>query len=98
MAPGVPAAGVPFRARSVCVNCEQQGQPFRRPNRDRALGGRSAYSRRAPRSVIGAEGANTMSHKPPRERKKKALLTPKEKKAIKQQKKHAGDAVPLIKH
>jgi hypothetical protein len=26
------------------------------------------------------------------------LLSPKEKKAIKRQKKHAGDAVPLIKH
>ncbi len=38
-----------------------------------------------------------MSHQPPKEGKKKALLTPKEKKAIKQQKKHAGDASPLIK-
>jgi len=39
-----------------------------------------------------------MSHKPPKEGKKKPAMTPKEKKAIKQQKKHAGDAVPLIKH
>ena len=39
-----------------------------------------------------------MSHKPPKEDKKKPLLTPKEKKAIKQQKKHARDPVPLIKH
>lgn len=39
-----------------------------------------------------------MSHKPPKEDKKKPLLTPKEKKAIKQRKKQAGDAVPLIKH
>jgi hypothetical protein len=39
-----------------------------------------------------------MSHKPPKEGKKKALLTPKEKKTVKQQKKHIGDAVPLIKH
>ena len=39
-----------------------------------------------------------MSHKPPKEDKKKPLLTPKEKKAIKKQKKHAGEAIPLIKH
>jgi len=39
-----------------------------------------------------------MSHKPTREDKKKALLTPKQKKTAKQQKKHAGDPVPLIKH
>lgn len=39
-----------------------------------------------------------MSHKPPKEGKKKSVLTPKEKKTIKQQKKHAGDAAPLIKH
>ncbi len=39
-----------------------------------------------------------MSHKPPKEDKKKPLQTPKEKKLIKQQKKHAGGAVPLIKH
>ena len=31
-----------------------------------------------------------------REGKKQPLLTPKEKKAAKQAKKHAGDAVPLI--
>ena len=31
-----------------------------------------------------------------REAKKQALLTPKEKKAAKRAKKHAGDAVPLI--
>ena len=39
----------------------------------------------------------TMSHQPPKENKKKSQHTPKEKKAIKQQKKHAGDAVPFIK-
>ena len=39
-----------------------------------------------------------MSHKPPKEDKKKPLLTPKEKRAIKKQKKHAGEAIPLIKH
>ena len=39
-----------------------------------------------------------MSHKPPKEGKKKAALTPKEKKAIKQQKKHAEDVIPFIKH
>ena len=37
-------------------------------------------------------------HKPPKQEKKKPLLSPKEKKAIKRQKKHTGDAVPLIKH
>jgi hypothetical protein len=38
-----------------------------------------------------------MSHQPPKESKKKPLLTPKEKKTAKQQKNHAGDAVPLIR-
>jgi hypothetical protein len=38
------------------------------------------------------------SHKPPKQDKKKPLLSPKQKKAIKQQKKHAGEAAPLIKH
>lgn len=32
-----------------------------------------------------------------KEGKKKPLLSPKEKKAQKQQKKHSGDAAPLIK-
>ena len=36
------------------------------------------------------------SHRSNRETKKRALLTPKEKKAAKRVKKHAGDAVPLI--
>jgi hypothetical protein len=39
----------------------------------------------------------TMSHQPPKENKKKPQHTPKEKKAIKQQKKHANDAAPFIK-
>ncbi len=39
-----------------------------------------------------------MSHRPPKEDKKKPQRTPKEKKMIKQQKKHGNDAVPLIKH
>ncbi len=38
-----------------------------------------------------------MSHQPPKQQKKQAQHSPKEKKAIKQQKKHAGDAVPLIR-
>jgi hypothetical protein len=38
-----------------------------------------------------------MSHQPPKESKKKPQHTPKEKKAIKQQKKHTGDVVPFIK-
>jgi hypothetical protein len=39
-----------------------------------------------------------MSHQPPKENKKKPRHTSKEKKMIKQQKKHAGDVVPFIKH
>lgn len=39
-----------------------------------------------------------MSHQPPKESKKKARLTPKEKKVAKQQKKHTNDAPPFIKH
>jgi hypothetical protein len=39
-----------------------------------------------------------MSHQPPKESKKKAQHTPKEKKAIKEQKKQASVAVPFIKH
>jgi hypothetical protein len=31
-----------------------------------------------------------------KEAKKQALLTPKEKKAVKQMKKHAGDIVPML--
>jgi hypothetical protein len=38
------------------------------------------------------------THKPPKQHKKKPQSTPKEKKAIKQQKKHQGDPVPLIVH
>jgi hypothetical protein len=33
-----------------------------------------------------------------KESKKQPLLTPKEKKAAKRDKKHVGDAVPLITH
>ena len=39
-----------------------------------------------------------MSHRPPKEDKKKPQHTPKEKKAIKQQKKRAVDVAPFIKH
>jgi len=39
-----------------------------------------------------------MSHQPPKETKKKPQHTPKEKKSIKQQKKHANDTAPFIKH
>ena len=38
-----------------------------------------------------------MSHQPPKENKKKPRNTPKEKKAIKQQRKHASDTAPFIK-
>lgn len=37
-----------------------------------------------------------MSHNPPKEQKKKAQHTAKEKKAIKEQKKHEGDAKTLL--
>ena len=39
-----------------------------------------------------------MSHQPPKENKKKPQHTAKEKRANKEQKKRAADAVPLIKH
>ena len=39
-----------------------------------------------------------MSHQPPKQGKKKAAHTAKEKKQIKQQKKHAGEVLPFIKH
>jgi hypothetical protein len=39
-----------------------------------------------------------MSHRPPKENRKKPLLTPKEKKLAKQQRKHVGDAPPIVKH
>lgn len=38
-----------------------------------------------------------MSHQPPKESKKKPQHTAKEKKAIKQQKKHASDTAPFLK-
>jgi hypothetical protein len=50
------------------------------------------------RHGCGESQERAMSHQPPKENKKKAQHTAKEKKTIKQQKKHAGDAVPLIKH
>lgn len=37
-----------------------------------------------------------MSHQPPKEQKKKPQHTAKEKKAIKEQKKHEGDAKSLL--
>ena len=38
-----------------------------------------------------------MSHQPPKQQKKKARMTPKEKRAIKHQKTPAGQAVPSVK-
>jgi hypothetical protein len=40
--------------------------------------------------------AMTKSHHATKETKKKAALTPKEKKSVKREKKHAGETVPLI--
>ena len=39
-----------------------------------------------------------MSHQPPKTSKKKAVHTAKEKKSIKQQKKHANETAPFIRH
>ena len=39
-----------------------------------------------------------MSHQPPKQSKKKPQHTPKEKKTLKQQKKHSKDVAPFIKH
>jgi hypothetical protein len=50
------------------------------------------------RHGLGDSPERSMSHQPPKENKKKPQHTPKEKKAIKQQKKHASDAAPFIKH
>lgn len=38
----------------------------------------------------------TKSRQSNKEAKKQAVLTPKEKKAVKQMKKHAGDIVPML--
>ena len=46
----------------------------------------------------GGPQERAMSHQPPKESKKKAQHTSKEKKAIKQQKKQAGTVAPFIKH
>jgi hypothetical protein len=50
------------------------------------------------RHCIGESQERTMSHQPPKTSKKKAVHTAKEKKSIKQQKKHANEAAPFIKH
>jgi hypothetical protein len=60
-----------------------------RPPLDRPIQPASFY--------IDQESHNMSKHeKSNRESKKQPLLTPKEKKAVKQAKKHAGDSVPLI--
>jgi hypothetical protein len=48
--------------------------------------------------VSAIQRSKPMSHQLPKEGKKKPQHTPKEKKSIKQQKRHAGDAAPFIKH
>lgn len=50
------------------------------------------------RRPLGDAQEQTMSHQPPKQSKKKPQHTPKEKKLLKQQKKHQGDTVPFIKH
>jgi hypothetical protein len=49
------------------------------------------------RSLSTSQGEWTMSHKPPREEMKKALRSPKEKKAARELKKQAGNVVPVAK-
>jgi hypothetical protein len=50
------------------------------------------------RHGLGDPQERTVSHKPPKESKKKPQHTPKERKMIKQQKKRASDAAPFIKY
>jgi hypothetical protein len=59
----------------------------------------SAYTGRTPR-LAALDRSITMGkiRQNNKEAKKQPLLTPKEKKAAKRDKKHAGDAVPLISH
>ena len=52
----------------------------------------------AGRHGLGDTQERTMSHQPPKESKKKAQHTLKEKKTIKQQKKQASGTAPFIKH
>ena len=54
-----------------------------------------AYSGRA--EYVGGQQERRMARQPPKQNKKKAQHTAKEKKSIKQQKKHASDQVPFIK-
>ena len=49
------------------------------------------------RQFLGDPLEKAVSHQPPKETKKKAQHTAKEKKAIKQQKKHADDRPPFVK-
>ncbi len=49
------------------------------------------------RNGLGHQKERTMSRQPPRESKKKPQHAAKEKKSIKQQKKHASDRVPSIR-
>jgi len=49
------------------------------------------------RHSLGDTEERPMSHQPPKQGKKQSQHTPKEKKAIKQQKKHAGDVAPFLK-
>ena len=50
------------------------------------------------RHGLGDQQERPMSHQPPKENKKKPRYTSKEKKKIKQQRKHASDTAPFIKH
>ena len=50
------------------------------------------------RPVPAIREERPMSHQPPKTSKKKPQHTPKEKKSIKQQKKHAGESPSFIKH
>jgi hypothetical protein len=65
---------------------------------DRSFDAKQCLQRGHLIGYLDSSGANAMSHQPPKQEKKKPQLTPKEKKAIKQQKKHVGGTVPLIRH
>ena len=75
------------------VDSLPRGTPAFRPGTTR-----TAYSLNRSTKFIDSIRGSTMAHQPPKQQKKKPQQSPKEKKAIKQQKRHAGEAVPLIRH
>jgi hypothetical protein len=72
-----------------------EGTRLRRP---RHVALRNARVRPIVTGRVGNPEEPTMSHQPPKQNKKKPQHTAKEKKTIKQQKKHASDQAPFIKN